>query len=114
MARGCCALGDLGDCERMREWIARTILLDPDNIMARYNLSCALAQFGDIDGAIELLGPFFERAEVTVLKHSDVDPDLDSVRADPRFHAIRAKAGERLGLADEAAPQSTGPSEAGA
>jgi len=102
MALGACALGVLGEGDRMREWIGRTILLDPDNSTARYNLTCALARFGDLDGAIELIGPFFEQVSAMLLNHSDVDPDLDPLRADPRYQAMRAAAGARLGQADKA------------
>jgi adenylate cyclase len=103
MALGACALGVLGEGERMREWIRRTILLDPDNTTARYNLTCALARFGDLDGAIDLIGPFFEQVGAMLLNHSDVDPDLDELRTDPRYQAMRAAARARLGEPGEAA-----------
>jgi adenylate cyclase len=63
----------------------------------RYNLACSLATYlKDADGAIELLGPYFERVSVSELKHCGADPDMDPIRDDPRFKQMAAAARERL------------------
>lgn len=99
MAMGAGALGAMGDADRAREWISRTLLLDPNNIHARYNLACSLVSLGDFDGAIDLLAPYFDRVELTDWKHTGVDPDMDKIRDNPRFIAMRDAAGKRLGQA---------------
>jgi adenylate cyclase len=43
IAEGSNALALLGQTERAKEWISRALLLDPDNMNARYNFACALA-----------------------------------------------------------------------
>jgi adenylate cyclase len=92
------ALAALGDAARAKECVARAILVDPDNLLTRYNLACALTLYlNDQDGAIELLGPYFERVGLTQLKHADVDPDMDKLRDDPRYRAMTDAALERLG-----------------
>ena len=42
MGSGALALGVLGQGERAREWINRALLMDPDNMNARYNFACSL------------------------------------------------------------------------
>ena len=42
LAAGANALMFLGDMERARDWSRRAMLLDPDNLIMRYNLACAL------------------------------------------------------------------------
>ncbi len=54
----------------------------------RYNLACALSKLRDIDRACELLEPYFAKATGSELRHARVDPDLDPLRADPRFEAM--------------------------
>jgi adenylate cyclase len=77
--------------------MSRALLIDPDNANMRYNFACALAsQLNDPDGAIDLLGPLFERISIGLLNHAKADPDLDSVRNDPRFKEMVAAAEERL------------------
>jgi adenylate cyclase len=98
MAMGAGALGAMGDADRAREWIDRTLLLDPDNVHARYNLACSLVSLGDNEGAIDLLGPYFEDIEVTHWRHTGVDPDMDRIRDNPRFLAMREASRIRLGL----------------
>jgi len=97
MAMGAGALGAMGDADRAREWVARTLLVDPDNISARYNLACSLVSLGDYESALDLLGPYFERVELVFWKHSGIDPDMDKIRDNPRFIAMRDAAGKRLG-----------------
>jgi adenylate cyclase len=87
------ALAALGEPERAREWVARALRIDPDNRAVRYNLACSLAvDLHDVDGALDLLGPYLATATRSEVGHAAADSDLDSLRADPRFQALLAKA----------------------
>ena len=103
LTAGGSALASLGDMNRAREWIDRAMLVAPDDLRARYNLACALcAQVNDSEGALKLLGPYFEQVPtVTQVKHADVDPDLDPIRGDERFEKMVADAKARLGMTGE-------------
>jgi len=93
----CYALATLGQAESAKGWMNRALLIDPDNANMRYNFACALAcQLNDPDGAIDLLGPLFDRISIGLLNHAKADPDLDSVRNDSRFQAMVAAAEARL------------------
>jgi adenylate cyclase len=78
-------------------------LLDPDNILMRYNLACALAMdIKDNDRALEVIAPYFERTvSPTQVKHADVDPDLDPIRYDPRYQTMVLSAKQRLGISEQ-------------
>jgi adenylate cyclase len=104
LAAGSGALIRLGDEQRAREWIARALLLDPDNLNMRYNIACTfVVDFHDNEQAIDTLAPFFERINSTVwMRHVDADPDLDALRRDSRFQAMLASAKQRLGMAEAA------------
>jgi adenylate cyclase len=111
MAYGALALATLGESERAKDWMNRTLLIDPDNMNARYNFACCLASFStepDIDAALKMLGPVFETLAAGFLNHAKADPDLDPLRDDPRFIAMVAAAEARLAAASdgEPAPQS--------
>jgi adenylate cyclase len=111
MAYGALALATLGESERAKDWMNRTLLIDPDNMNARYNFACCLASFStetDIDAALKLLGPVFETLAAGFLNHAKADPDLDPLRNDPRFIAMVAAAETRLAAASdgEATPRS--------
>jgi len=104
---GACSLAVLGDAERAHEWIKRALLIDPENWTMRYNLACALATYlRDLDGAVGLLGPYFDEVSVSQLNHCKVDPDMDPVRDDPRFRDMMAAAESRLAAQGGAAPVS--------
>jgi adenylate cyclase len=100
LAAGANALALLGEPGRAHEWIDRALLLEPDNLMMRYNLACALAaHLKDNDRAIDVLQPYFEgMPSPTPIKHLGVDPDLDGVRNDPRFKSMLAATKQRLGM----------------
>jgi adenylate cyclase len=98
LASGAGALATLGESQKAKDWIERALLLDPDNILMRYNLACALAtDIKDYDRALEVLTPYFERTvSRTQLRHAEVDPDLDPIRDDPKFTEMMTAAKARL------------------
>ena len=113
LASGAGALATLGEYQKAKDWVDRALLLDPDNILMRYNLACALAvDIKDSDRALEVLTPYFERTvSRTQLQHAEVDPDLDPIRNDLRFKQMMSAAKERLGMAEievSAAPPAIG------
>jgi adenylate cyclase len=102
MAYGASSLATLGQAERAKDWINRALLIDPDNMNARYNFACALVTgLKDFDAALELLGPFFETVATGFVNHAKADPDLDPLRDDPRFKAMVAVAETRLAAASD-------------
>jgi adenylate cyclase len=75
----------------------RALLIDPDNMNARYNFACQMtAHLKESDAALELLRPVFETLAIGFLNHAKADPDLDLLRDDPRFKAMVAAAEARL------------------
>jgi len=101
LATGAYSLVMFGEEDRARDWIRRALLLDPDNLNMRYNLACTIVrQMGDIEETLTTLEPFFERVNsTTIMRHMEVDPDLDPVRKEPRFQTMFASAKKRLGMA---------------
>jgi adenylate cyclase len=97
MSYGALALAALGETERAKDWISRALLIDPENMNARYNFACTMAtSLKDPDAALELLAPVFETLAMGFLNHAKADPDLDLLRDDPRFKAMVAAAETRL------------------
>jgi adenylate cyclase len=102
LGSGACMLAALGDAERAKDWVGRALLVDPDNQNMRYNLVCGLSLYlGDVQGALDLIGPWFARTTGPWLEHAMVDPDLDPIREDPRFKAMMAQALARADAAEK-------------
>lgn len=98
-ALGICAgaLAILGEAERARDRIERALLIDPDNLNMRYNFACILSTYmSDPDAALDLLEPVFASSGESVINTAEVDPDMDNIRAHPRFQRMLADAKVRL------------------
>ncbi|MGH6991942.1 MAG: hypothetical protein ACREEH_01255, partial [Caulobacteraceae bacterium] len=90
---GAAALAALGQPDQAREWTKRALLIDPDNVWMRYNFACLLAGYvADPQAAIDMLAPLFPDVPIGILASARTDPDLDSLRDDPRFVAMLEKA----------------------
>jgi adenylate cyclase len=106
MSFGVGALATLGEAERAQEWMARALLIDPDNMLMRYNFSCALSsQLNDTEAALAMLAPVFADIPISLFNGAKVDPDLNAIRDDPRFKAMLAEAEARMAAAAAAAAQ---------
>jgi serine/threonine protein kinase/Flp pilus assembly protein TadD len=84
---GAWALQALGDHKRSEEWARRASVSDPTNPLMLYNLGCLHALAGRSSLALDHL----ERAIEQGMRNRDwftTDPDLESLRNDPRFHAL--------------------------
>jgi adenylate cyclase len=93
---GALALAMLGEKERTKEWIERALLIDPDNITMRYNLTCALVNLGDYEAAVDLIEPSFPKFNSMLVTHIDSDPDMAPLRELPRFRQLVEDAKKRV------------------
>ncbi|HXQ17437.1 MAG TPA: winged helix-turn-helix domain-containing protein [Caulobacteraceae bacterium] len=99
------ALAALGEEERARDWSRRALMLDPDNLEMRLDIASAACAFlNDASTALELLGPYIANARPNDLAWVKIDPNLDSLREDPRFQAMIAAAEQRLMRGRQEAP----------
>jgi adenylate cyclase len=102
MAVGVMALAALGESERAKDWMNRALMIDPDNMLMRYNFACALAtSLGDPEVALDMLGPILERDSGWLMQGVANDPDFARLRNDPRFQAMVAAAEARLAATGE-------------
>ena len=98
LAAGAAALLVCGEKQRAIEWLDAALLLKPDNLAVLYNLACTYAGEGnDPERALEILERVFDGLTgITMLKHIQIDPDLNSVRELPRFRKLLTSATKRL------------------
>ncbi|MGB9907466.1 MAG: TPR end-of-group domain-containing protein [Candidatus Saccharicenans sp.] len=78
----------LGDRRSGLEWAERAIAIDPNDAGIQYNVACLFALEGEKTRAIQSL----EAAVQAGFAHRDwveKDPDLDSLRDDPGFKALK-------------------------
>jgi adenylate cyclase len=91
------ALAALGETDRAKEWMNRALLIDPDNMVTRYNFACDLAtSLGDPDAALDMLEPVIAQDAGGHLRNALSDPDFANLRDHPRFQAMVAAAEARL------------------
>jgi adenylate cyclase len=97
------ALAALGEADRAKDWMRRALLIDPDNLLMRYNFACTLAtSLGNPEAALDMLEPALERDTGWLVQDIAADPDFASLRGDPRFQAMVAAAEARRAAAKPA------------
>jgi adenylate cyclase len=100
LGAGVAALAALDEADRAKDWMRRALLIDPDNLLMRYNFGCTLARsLGDPEAALGMLGPVLERDTGRLVTAAPTDPNLAGLRGDPRFQAMVAAAEARLAAA---------------
>jgi hypothetical protein len=78
------------DYDAAIEAYTKSLALQPNNAVARYNLACAYARKGSVDAAFEWL----QKAKATMaidIAQIQTDADLVSLKDDPRFAALLPK-----------------------
>jgi serine/threonine protein kinase/Flp pilus assembly protein TadD len=87
MYLGAITLQRMGEAKQAEEWARRAVQTDPTHPLLSYNVACFHALAGRPGLALDHL----ERAMELGMRNRDwllTDPDLESVRADPRFQAL--------------------------
>jgi adenylate cyclase len=105
LAFGALSLAALGNVDRAREWIERSLLVDPDNLMMRYNLAWGLNKiFNDPEAATDMLRTVMANAGANIIRLAANDPNLDNLRNNPRFETMMQSAKDRVGLSNSITP----------
>lgn len=80
-------LFELGRREEALRWLDRALQIDPNKADVQYNVACVLAVAGEAERAIGHVRKAMECGYMG-MEWMAVDPDLESLRDDPRFLAI--------------------------
>ena len=91
---GAGALVQLGGKGRGMDWAGRALAIDPDDPSVLYNVACTYALLGEADRAIDCL----EKSITSGMGQKEWienDPDLNSLRGNPRFQALIKGMGEK-------------------
>ncbi len=78
----------LGEIERAREWLARALAIDPDDLLTQYNAACVHARLGDHEAAFDLLEKLLPHANHETKSWVKIDSDFESLRALPRYQKV--------------------------
>jgi adenylate cyclase len=82
------ALFALGEKDRAREWTARALAIDPDDLVAQYNAACNYSLLGDVDAALDLLEQCLPKLGHEKVQWAKYDSDFDSLRDHPRYQRL--------------------------
>jgi adenylate cyclase len=85
---GAVALAALGELDRAKDWAARAIAIDPDDVLTQYNGACFYSLVGDHERAIDLLLAVLPRVDRQTKEWVKYDSDLDPLRTHARFAKV--------------------------
>ena len=66
-------------------WAARTLAIDPDDLLAKYIIACVYSQLGDLERAIDLLEQVLPHRSREQTRWFMNDSDLNPIRSHPRY-----------------------------
>jgi adenylate cyclase len=82
------ALFALGEKDRAREWTARALAIDPDDLVAQYNAACNYSLLGDVDAALDMLEQCLPKLGHEKVQWAKYDSDFDPLRDHPRYQNL--------------------------
>jgi adenylate cyclase len=82
------ALFALGEKDRAREWTARALAIDPDDLVAQYNAACNYSLLGEVDAALDLLEQCLPKLGHEKVQWAKYDSDFDPLRNHPRYQKL--------------------------
>jgi adenylate cyclase len=85
---GAGSLIELGERDRAREWIARAMATDPDDVLTQYNVACVYSKLGELEVAFDLLERLLPHANHETKSWVRYDPDFDALRTQPRYAKV--------------------------
>jgi adenylate cyclase len=85
---GAGSLIELGERDRAREWIARAMATDPDDVLTQYNVACVYSKLGELEVAFDLLERLLPHANHETKSWVRYDPDFDALRTQPRYARV--------------------------
>lgn len=89
---GAAVSAELGEPYRATQWVKQALAIDRDEPIIAYNAACVYVTLGRHDEAIACLQDSVGRASLSRAWAAN-DPDLDPLRADPRFIALMQESG---------------------
>ena len=87
----------LGETERAKRWLRRSLQMDPDDSVLLYNVACNFATLGEVGEALTYLERAVENGTVSVAWMRN-DTDLETLRSQPRYQALLELADKRQNL----------------
>ena len=85
---GAGGLAILGEIDRAREWAARALVIDPDDVLTQYNGACFYAIVGDYDRSIDILIGVLPRVGKQTKDWVRNDSDLKPLKTHPRYGEV--------------------------
>jgi len=86
----------LGEFERAKRWLRRSLQMDPNDSVLLYNVACNFATLGEVDEALGFLERAVESGMINLAWMRN-DTDLDALHHHSRFNALLKQLADKEG-----------------